>query len=133
MSLAEKFQITVPYSEKKDAGGQWQDQKSVRVTNGIPDQADGFNNLPKTNITRQDGIVESSQVLNDFRQGFGGNLDQTDGLDNPKVFQDGFTRRNMKATDDQYSGEHVDLFYGEAVDEKGNVGFVERNNYLDRA
>jgi hypothetical protein len=51
---------------------------------------------------------------------------------NPESFQNGFTRRNMEGTDDQYTGEHMDLFYGEAKDELGHVGFVERNNYLDR-
>jgi hypothetical protein len=38
----------------------------------------------------------------------------------------------MNGTDDLYTGEHVDQFYGEAVDEDGKVGFAERNNYLDR-
>jgi hypothetical protein len=32
----------------------------------------------------------------------------------------------MGMTDDLYTGEHCDHFYGDAD------GFVERNNYLDR-
>jgi hypothetical protein len=38
----------------------------------------------------------------------------------------GYDRKDMKGTDDLYTGEHADLFYGDAG------GFVERNNYLDR-
>ncbi len=51
---------------------------------------------------------------------------------NPEAFDKGFTRRDMRGADDQYTGEHVDHFYGETVDEDGKVGFAERNNYLDR-
>lgn len=51
---------------------------------------------------------------------------------NPEAFAKGFTRRHLDGADDQYTGEHMDLFYGEARTENGDVGFVERNNYLDR-
>jgi hypothetical protein len=37
----------------------------------------------------------------------------------------------MRATDDEYSNAHVDAFYAE-MDVDGEVGFVERNNTLDR-
>jgi hypothetical protein len=43
-----------------------------------------------------------------------------------EALRKGFTKAEMKGTDDQYTGEHCDLFYGDAG------GFVERNNYLDR-
>jgi hypothetical protein len=45
---------------------------------------------------------------------------------NPESFREGFKRVDMKGTDDLYTGEHTDLWYGDAG------GFVERNNYLDR-
>ena len=45
---------------------------------------------------------------------------------NGSAFMNGFTRRKMRGTDDLYTGEHVDHFYGDAG------GFSERNNYLDR-
>jgi hypothetical protein len=51
---------------------------------------------------------------------------------NEHSFKHGYTRRDMKGADDLYSGEHVDHFYGEVVDENGKAGFAERNNYLDR-
>lgn len=128
MSLAEYFQITVPYSEKQDDDGtEWKDVNSVHVKEGMQHNPAGdqkFNQLPRTDISVHE---QRSQ----FVHGFGGNTDVTDNLD-PSSLQKGYTRREMKATDDQYAGEHCDLFYGEAVDEKGQVGFVERNNYLDR-
>lgn len=135
MSLAEKFQITVPYSEKKDDdGNSWVDQGSVRCIEDNPPST----NTSKFNIPPSTGIFDQffenggdDSRMNNFAQGFGGNTDVSNGLA-PMNFEQGFTRREMKATDDQYPGEHIDLFYGEAVDEKGNVGFTERNNYLDR-
>jgi len=45
----------------------------------------------------------------------------------PEAFREGFRRVDMKGTDDLYTGEHTDLWYGD-VD-----GFIERNNYLDRS
>ena len=140
MSLAEKFQITVPYSEKKDDDGtEWKDVKSVRCVDDNPQPGieTKFNIIPKTEIFEQyhDNGQNCSRMDN-FAQGFGGNTDASSmdgsGINQPKNLEQGYTRREMKATDDQYGGEHIDLFYGEAVDEKGNVGFVERNNYLDR-
>jgi hypothetical protein len=43
----------------------------------------------------------------------------------------GYTRLKYLPTDDAYTNEHEDAFYGEARDGK-DVGFVERNNTLDR-
>lgn len=43
----------------------------------------------------------------------------------------GYQRQQMRPEDEMYNDEHEELFYGTAeVD--GDVGFVERNNYLDR-
>lgn len=45
---------------------------------------------------------------------------------NPEALCEGFTRRDMGNCDDQYTGEHIDQFYGDSG------GFCERNNVLDR-
>jgi len=121
MSLAEKFQITIP--AKDEDGEEWASFKSARNVDCVPDPGMGtkFNRMPVSQIA----------CKYDFVQGFGGNTDVTGDVE-PSSLIKGYKRREMKGTDDQYSGEHVDLFYGEAVDEKGNVGFAERNNYLDR-
>ena len=131
MSLAEYFQITVPYVESAAEGETWADVETCRTNQGNePTGVEGkFNRLPKTDVMCRE---ERSR----FVSGFGGNTDAANnggkGLNDPKTFVQGYARREMKATDDQYSGEHIDLFYGEAVDEKGQVGFCERQNYLDR-
>lgn len=121
MSLTEKFQITVPTRE--EAGEPWvsfESQRRVRV----PQEKTGkFNQMPE--------IDEQDLGSDGWVYGVGGNTDVSDGV-NDHVLNRGFHRHQMKGTDDQYGGEHVDLFYGEVEDEKGNVGFAERNNYLDR-
>jgi hypothetical protein len=130
--LAEYFQITVPYSEKKDdAGNKWADVESSHVhgeMQGNPAEDQKFNQMPRTDI----GVHETRAK---FARGFGGDTDVS-GVstfeNTPKLFKDGFKRREMQATDDEYSGEHIDLFYGTVKDEKGQESFVERNNYLDR-
>lgn len=49
----------------------------------------------------------------------------------PKSVRTGFDYKKLLPTDDQYSREHNDAFYDE-VEVDGNVGFIERNNMLDR-
>ncbi len=122
MSLAEKFQITIP-PKKEESGSQWVSPSSARLLEGVPcsDGDEKFNIMPSLQINAK----ECSMF------GFGGNTDVSNGV-SPQSLSAGFHRREMKATDDQYGGEHIDLFYGEAVDEDGSRGFVERNNYLDR-
>jgi hypothetical protein len=132
-NVAEYFQITVPYKKKQDDdGNEWQSVESSHIKeSGMqhnPAEDQKFNQMPRTD-------VEVHEQRSRFVQGFGGNTDVSSVsafADIPKLFEQGYKRREMKATDDQYSGEHIDLFYGEAVDEKGLVGFAERNNYLDR-
>lgn len=127
MSLAEKFQITVPYTDNTfDNGEEWADVKTVRINTGnpTPDEGSKFNVMPEIDIMECEGRSK-------FVKGFGGDTDVTADVE-PASLEKGYRRRQLNATDDQYNGEHIDLFYGEAVDEKGDVGFAERNNYLDR-
>ena len=126
MSLAEKFQITLP--PKKDIPDQWVTAQSQHINTGHdvqmnPDHGEKFNIMPVG--------YDATCSRDKFVYGFGGDTDVSDGM-NPKAMMRGYNRVPMKGTDDQYSGEHIDLFYGEAEDEDGNVGFVERNNMLDR-
>ena len=128
--LAEKFQITAPYHEEgATAEDQWASFQSQRCVgdNVKPEITNKFNRLSLTDV-----MVNERRSEFDF--GTGGDKDEsgTRLFSDPKFFTQGYKRLEMKSTDDQYSGEHIDLFYGEAVDEKGNIGFSERNNYLDR-
>jgi len=135
MSLKEKFQITLP---GKETGNEpWASFDSVRTTKNehaynnqtSAQEVDGqFNEMPAgMDITNQAGGKNE-------RLGYSLSGDTTDVTSfNPQTdFKRGYRRGGMKGTDDQYTGEHIDLFYGEAYGDDGEVGFLERNNYLDR-
>lgn len=129
MSLAEKFQITVPFKQRPEKAEEWQSVESAHDTHGVKvtDAGGKFNMMPPGMDIGNQNAVEK------FVHGFGGDTDISGRMVNAEALGGkGYTRLNMKSTDDQYGGEHVDLFYGEAVDEAGQHGFLERNNYLDR-
>ena len=137
MSLQEKFQITAPPVHQED--DKWVSFESQRVTgesgrmhrNGhkaFSDPQGKFNCLPPgRDIAKQvRATINEMSVV----QAGASDVSRVD----PSHFECGYSRYGMKGTDDQYTGEHMDHFYGEVVDEDdhSNVGFAERNNYLDR-
>ena len=142
MSLAEKFQITIPPKYDVDDNGGWVSQNQARNVGEV-------GQLHKNNKTIDENVVIETNLLppgmeitntkykriEDMPLSMAGQTDITGMVNfkNPKFLEQGYNRLDMKSTDDQYDGEHVDLFYGEAKDELGNVGFVERNNYCDRS
>lgn len=127
-NLQEKFQISVP--TRQEAGEGWATAESARDINGEPgwrgsraDECDyrRFNCMPP-------GMEIDNQYhseINAMPMSLAGETDVSADT-NPGALDRGFTKRQMKGTDDQYTGEHMDLFYGDAG------GFIERNNYLDR-
>jgi hypothetical protein len=136
MSLQEKFQITLPPVKQDDDS--WKSLSDVRKvgeagflhqnsTTALGPSGPKFNMLPP-------GMDISHQLrarIKNMPLCVAGETDVS--MDtNPQAFKNGFKRLDMKGTDDQYTGEHMDHFYGEVVDELGNAGFVERNNMLDR-
>jgi len=137
MSLQEKFQISAPPREQDDPGG-WASFESARSTGEA-----GFahrNNSgavaecnPKLNFMPpgMDISNQRNKRIQHMPLSMAGETDVSADT-NAAAFSEGFKRHNLKGDDDQYTGEHMDHFYGEVVDEHGNVGFVERNNYLDR-
>jgi hypothetical protein len=126
--LQEKFQITVP--AKEEAGEGWASFESSRqpqskVGDWCCEHAGDvdfrrFNEMPPGM-----DISQKRAEINNMPFSMSGETDVSKDT-NPGAFNRGFTKRDMKGTDDQYTGEHVDQFYGDAG------GFVERNNYLDR-
>ena len=126
--LQEKFQITVP--AKEEAGEPWVTADSQRFmgrqmawcpANAIDQDPRKFNLPPP-------GMELANQWRIDIEQQalvMSGATDVSKDT-NPMAFAQGYTKREMKAIDDQYTGEHIEHFYGDAG------GFVERNNYLDR-
>lgn len=116
--LQEKFQVTVP--TKKEDGENWTSFESARRTSGTDTAC--FNDLPPgMDIAAQHSTEQHHMPLS-----LAGCTDVSAGACAPKALSEGFSRMTMKGSDDQYTGEHVDHFYGDAG------GFVERNNYLDR-
>lgn len=117
MTSQEKFQITVPAKiEGRESFASFESQRTVRdVSRGR------FNTMPHNDIG-----------YDTFAYSFGGNSDISDGV-NAASLVAGYERKPMCGADDLYTGEHMDHFYGEVVDEKGNCGFIERNNYMDRS
>lgn len=140
--LQEKFQVDNPQQRNDDAEGRgWTSDKSARAKKNTPgregreggdpgsramNNAVGFNSLPPgtdledqemTDQRRFDTVMSgASDVSRDF---------------NAEAVAKGFQRKAMRPTDDEYSNAHVDAFYDE-IKVDGDVGFVERNNVLDR-
>lgn len=80
-----------------------------------------FNQMPP-------GMEIANQQFAEFHEAplvLSGETDPSKGID-PESLHCGYSKRTMHGTDDQATGKHQDLFYGDAG------GFVERNNYLDR-
>jgi hypothetical protein len=106
--LQEKFQITVP-GKSEDEGG-W-----VNPTH-VSKPVTKFNVVPDNNVEGTKAMPLS----------LAGATDISCGQLSAESVSKGFEKIEMKSCDDQYTGEHVDHFYGDAG------GFAERNNYLDR-
>ena len=108
--LQEKFQVTVPGKAEEEEG--W--AMPAHVGKGLPNGRD--NMMPDINSVGTDHMPLS----------LAGSTDISKGQVSAEALGKGFEKIGMKGCDDQYTGEHVDHFYGDAG------GFVERNNYLDR-
>lgn len=122
----EKFEIESP-DPKNDGSDAWTTFESVRATKNTPNgTARLFGSLPP-GMDIEDQEVTDQRVMPLVMSGES-DVSEDWSMD---AVRDGFERKKMRPTDDQYTNEHRDLFYAEAkVD--GDVGFVERGNFLDR-
>lgn len=116
--LQEKFQVILPPQPDEDDGTAWKTFESQRKTDAPGEK---LNKMPSVDLKNQNPLMRQIAGSTDFSHDT-----------NPEAFAEGFTRKQMNGSDDMYTGEHVDHFYGEAMDEEGKTGFTERNNYLDR-
>lgn len=141
--MQEKFQVDYPQSKSDDEHSGWLTDKEARAKKMLPNAmhegAEGgeydsryqgnavqFNSLPP-------GMDIEDQEMTDqrkFKMVMGGESDQSKDW-NTEALRAGFTRKNMRATDDEYSNAHVDAFYDE-IKVGDDIGFAERNNVLDR-
>ena len=134
MSLKEKFQITLP---GKETGNEpWADLSSAQTKKG----EEAYNN--QTAFDHPDGKFNETppgmDITNQFRETPDMPFYLADGRSDVtkpdgNTLKKGYTRAKLTGSDDQYTGEHIDLFYGIAYgDTEQEQGFIERNNYLDR-
>lgn len=139
--LQEKFQVDNPQQKNDDASSGWVNDKAARAKKNTPgregraggdgpsrfiDNAVLYNSLPP-------GMDIEDQEMTDQRKFdicMGGESDVSKDW-NPEAVRQGYQRKPMRATDDEYSNAHVDAFYDE-IKVDGDVGFTERNNVLDR-
>ena len=114
--LQEKMQILMPsvYEESE-----WKDVASAqRMKSSV------INNMPPG-----EDIMNQNHVENFIDGGLAGETSVTNHVSSS--LKTGYTRGDMRGFDDLYSGESIDLWYGE-VGSGDKVGFIERSNYLDR-
>jgi hypothetical protein len=96
------------------------------------DNAVFYNSLPPgMDIVDQENIDARRMGVNlAGRRSRGARGDRAQDI-NPESLLQGFDRKGMLTTDDEYTNAHRDAFYDE-IEVDGDVGFAERNNYLDR-
>lgn len=136
--VQEKFQVDYPQKEEP-GGASWKSDTSVRRKGGLTTRAsdsgqyrsgrEGYNDLPPgTDISDQECARIPEPTMSTENMGNGGQVtnDVT-----PQSVRDGFSRKQMRPTDDMYTREHNDAFY-DTITVEGVEGFVERNNLLDR-
>ena len=119
--LQEKFQVTAERPKKSSAD--WVTPASARRSKSSPED---LNCLPPGDNIGAQHLIDNPALP----RVMSGETDVTQDW-NPSAVKNGFKRFDVKPTDDAYTAEHVDTFYGEAVAD-GETGFVERGNLLDR-
>lgn len=139
--MQEKFQVDFPQQKNDDADSGWLNDKSARAKKNLPGRegrAGGdppskyMNNAVHFNSLPPGMDIEDQEVTDQrrFATTMSGESDVSEDYNSQSIRQ-GFTRRPMRATDDEYSNQHNDAFYDEMTVD-GVTGFVERNNVLDR-
>lgn len=135
--VQEKFEVRLPQRPEGVENTGWMSDRSARVKKGVPGRDQGYGPCAEDNAVFYNGLPPGMDIENqetaDIRQQpevMSGESDVSRDW-NPEAVKNGFTRRQMKPTDDMYTREHNDAFYDE-IKVDGDVGFLERNNYLDR-
>lgn len=122
--LQEKFQVVNPTEKNDDGQNGWKSADSARQRPAISN-ARLNQNPPGMDITNQKNTEQ-----NPIPMVMSGETDVSADW-NEGALKKGFTKRECRATDDEYSNAHNDAFYDE-IKVDGSVGFAERNNVLDR-
>ncbi len=136
--VQEKFQVDAPQNRNDDASSGWKSDSSARTRKRLQTRAengsfeavrnDRYNRLPPgQNIEDQ----EVADIPAEGMAGCMGTGSQVTDDVTAMALREGFDRKRLRPTDDQYTREHNDAFY-DSVEVDGVEGFVERNNMLDR-
>ena len=136
--VQEKFQVNNPQNANDDAHSGWVSDKSARDTNRLQTRHPELGRYEKIgarlNMLPPGMNIEDQEIADIHTQPMGGSLGSgtqvTDDV-TVKSLREGFDRKPLRPTDDQYTREHNDAFY-DTVEVDGVEGFVERNNMLDR-
>ncbi len=118
--LQEKFQVEFP---EKPGNHQWVEPSSARRSKSSPEY---LNCLPPGDNISDQQLIDNPAIP----RVMSGQTDVSQDW-NESAVKNGYKRFDVKPTDDAYTAEHVDTFYGEAKS-GSDVGFVERGNLLDR-
>jgi len=140
--LQEKFQVDNRQQSNDDAEDRgWISDKAARAKKNMPgreglpggdresremNNAIQFGSLPPGTDIEDQEVTDQRRV----KIVMSGQTDISKDW-NEQAQKTGFTKRPIRATDDEYSNAHVDAFYDE-IKVDGEVGFAERNNVLDR-
>jgi hypothetical protein len=135
--LQEKYQVDYPQQRNDDARSGWVSDQSARVKKGTPGVEHHAGMDPSQNRLGRlslppgmDGEDQEFTDQHDFETVMGGQSDVSRDW-NAEAVAKGYTRKQMRATDDEYTKAHQDAFYDE-INVDGDIGFAERNNMLDR-
>jgi hypothetical protein len=136
--VQEKFQVNAPANPNDDAHSGWVSDKRARDNNGLitrhPELGRYEKRGARLNMLPPGANIDDQQIADIHAQPMAGCLGSgtqvTDDC-SVKAFREGFDRKPLRPTDDQYTREHNDAFY-DTVTVDGVEGFVERNNMLDR-
>lgn len=124
--VQEKFQTILP-QKKSESSSEWVSFKKAEAKKDTPYGNNVFFGTTPPGMDIEDQEIADIRQMQTHLAGEG----DASGDTNRGALKAGFTRRDMRPTDDMYTREHNDAFYDE-VSVDGDVGFIERNNMLDR-
>lgn len=123
--IQEKFQTVLP--SQPDGDNKWKSFKSAEAKKGIPSGNNAFFNTLPPGMDIEDAEIADIRQQPLHLAGEG----DVSGDTNRGALRKGFTRREMRPTDDEFTRQHNDAFYDECTVD-GQTGYLERNNMLDR-
>jgi len=134
--VQEKFQVIAPQAPK--ARHSWASSESARDTNRLqtrhPELGRYERNGERLNKLPPGQNIQNQEIADIHEQPMAGGLGSGSQVTEDVTvasLREGFDRKSLRPTDDEYTRAHNDAFY-DSVEVDGVEGFIERNNMLDR-